>query len=366
MSTDTTRKTWRDLPPEPPFGDVPAPPPRPAPDEPAPPAVLALEAAPPKRRRRWAVLWVPLLLLALVLAIGGAVWALFLDGDDAEVSGDGVATTAVDVEPPAGLGEDPVAPPPDLDNPFGPTIDELLPPDFLDRFGRNFFDEFGPDLQIPDELLDQFPEFFFEEFGRDFFGEGGPGFGFGFGEDFEQRLPPELADQLRELRRFFDDLAGDNPAEEFRGLFDALPPDLRDELPADMPERFSHLFDRLVPGATPNVGGAAPTYLPDGFRIGAASMHTDGTGTFRIEMRLTGPDGPVDVEVLRGGDAEAAFDAAPGDEAAIAGERGREHVAGGTRTLTYRKDGATVIITAPEAFARDELLRLAAGLEVAR
>ncbi len=371
MKTET-RKTWRDLPPGPPVGDVPPAPPRPAP--PAEPVLPAPEDG--GGGRRWSVILVPLLLLAIAATAVGAFW--LFGGDDDTVS----------LEEPGLLEDEPAVPAdeaPPLDDPApdadpfgGGELDELLPPDFLDRFGRNFFDEFGPDLQIPDELLEQFPEFFFEDFGRDFFGDGAPGSGLapdGLPEDFSRLFPPGLLD---ELDRFFsdgggfsfdfgEDFGGDFGGEfapDFGELFEALPPDLQAELPGDLDERFRELFRSGVV-----VGGVEAAYLPDGFAVRSASLRSqDGTDgrSFQAELHLTGPDGPIHVLVVGGEPGATAFEGAAGDRVRVAGVGGKEDVRDGTRTITYRKDDTTVITAAPEGFDRAELLRVAAGIQVDR
>ncbi len=354
MTQDTKPKSWRDLPPEPPVGDVPPAPPRPAAPDPPSPAELAQDSAPPPRHRRWAVLWVPLLVLALLAAVVGGVWAFVRDdreapvvsGEPGEFGRDDAPTVPFDSDPPS-------------------DFEELFPPDYLDRFGRNFFDEFGPELDIPDELLEQFPRFFFEEFGRDFFGEGGPGFGSRFDEEFGDLLPRDLPDDLDELRRFFDDFDPETFPEGFGELFESLPPELRDQLPGDMPERFGDLFDRFDPDSGPAFGGVSPTYVPADFRVSTASVRAD-EADFQVEITMTGPGGPIEVAVLGGSVGDTAFRTADGDPVEVAGAAGLESVADGTRRITYRKDDVTVIITAPEDFARSELLRVAEGLELTR
>ncbi len=355
-----TGRTWRDLPAEPPFGDLP-PPSEPV-AEPVPPADPFPPHDPPRRRWPWVV--GVLVVLALLVA-ATLVWAL--DRGDREPEADAAAPSTTVGVPDAGesVPESEFFLPPGPDVPF--PGDEALPPDFLDRFGRNFFDEFAPDLQIPEGFLDQMPEDFFEGFGRDFF-EGGE---FPLPDDLTQAFPPELAD---ELRRLFDELGSEELFPEgnpFEGLFDELPPDVRDQLPEGLFDQLDELFGApgdQAPAIPPQFSGNVglwPTYLPDGYRVSRVSISSTSPDVYDQEIQLEGPAGPILV-AIEAGPNRADPSAAPGEPVAVGDAEGRERVALGRRTIVFGRPGATVTIVAPGDADRVELIEIGAGLEETR
>ncbi len=334
MTTGTrpSGRTWRDLPPEPPFGDLPPPPP-----EPVPP-VEPIAPPPESPRRRWAPIVVP---VALFVALGatGAVWALTRGGDDEPAPSTTMAVPEPEA-PPAQPDDEFLLPPgPDVPGPGS----ELLPPDFLDRFGRNFFDEFAPGLEIPEEL---FPPGFFEEFGRDFFGEDGQPFP--FPDELADALPPELAE---ELQRLFDELG--------RGEFDFSGDRFGDLFPAPGDDGRAFGFGEGM------ADGVWPAYLPAGYRVASARVNASGDGVFSQELRLDGPLGAVEV-VAEGGPDRAGVADAGGDPVLVGEAEGRERILGGRRIIVFEVGETTVTVMAPDDFDRGELLRIAAGLEEAR
>lgn len=145
---------------------------------------------------------------------------------------------------------------------------------------------------------------------------------------------------------------GFGSTEEF---FEQLPDNFLDQLPPG-------LFDNL-PGAEGFVNPGLITLeeLPDGYQI--RSNVYSGTNTEASQRtRLLGPDGPVDIQAIRGSDVELPDSGSPHQ---IGDIEGRIQETSTSTTITWlAADGLLVTIEAPAAVDTDTLDAIAAAVQV--
>lgn len=156
-------------------------------------------------------------------------------------------------------------------------------------------------------------------------------------------VPPGELDTPEE---FFDQLP--------EGFFDGLP----DEFLEQLPDGF---FDGL-PGAQIQPGGLIElTDLPDGYQA-RSNVFSESNDRASQRIRLLGPDGPVDVQAIRGPDVSLPE---TGEEFSVAGADGRLTESDGSLTLSWLADDDLLITVEAEPEADIETLSaIAAAVEV--
>ncbi|MEM9607456.1 MAG: hypothetical protein AAGA99_08535 [Actinomycetota bacterium] len=327
------RRTWRDLPAEPPWGDggTPTPPPGPAPES---------GADDGGSTRRAAIVAVVATLLVAVIAT-----ALYLALRDDEEATAGPLFDEPIAEVTPGLGEDGAA-----TDPAPSPLDDFLGEDGLPPGLDDFLGDQLPGLeeffggQLPPNL-------------EEFFGGELPN----LDEFFGGQLPPELEEffggELPSLEEFF---GGELPnLEEF---FGGELPNLEEFFGGELPgldEFFGGGDDPFAPA--PEGGSLGTTLLdidplPSGWQVSATAITAD-DGLVTEAISLAGPVGPVEI-IATNGEIEVRGDEASVGDRDVLVDRDDDRT-----TITWTDGDVTIELTAGADRDLDELAELIEAIE---